>query len=87
LLLNFNNAQPWNIQDNPAPHTQGSNGVFTSINTYDRTEVSSIGFQIYASNNSDATIRVGPIPEPATIGLLFLGAIVLRRTQRLHLGL
>jgi hypothetical protein len=60
VVFDFSNAQPWNIQDNPSPHTQGTNGVFTSINAYDRTEVSAIGFQIYASGNPDAIIRVRP---------------------------
>jgi hypothetical protein len=39
LQLNFDSAIPWNISDNPSPHTQGSNGVATSINSFDRTEV------------------------------------------------
>lgn len=82
LQLSFNNAIPWNIADNPSPHTQGSNGVATSINSFDRTEVSAIGFQIYASDNSAATIRLGPIPEPTTIGLLALGGIMIRRVSR-----
>ncbi len=82
LQLSFNNAIPYNIADNPYPHNQGSNGVATSINSVDRTEVSAIGFQIYASGNSDATIRISPVPEPATIGLLTLGAIMLRHIKR-----
>jgi hypothetical protein len=85
LQLIFDNAIPWNIEDNPFPHTQGTNGTATSINSVDRTEVSAIGFQIYASGNSDATIRISPasqIPEPATIGLLALGAIIIRRMKR-----
>jgi hypothetical protein len=61
--------------------TQGSNGVATSINCVDRTEVSAIGFQIYASGNSDATVRVSPVPEPATIGLFVLGGIIIQRTR------
>lgn len=82
LQLSFNNAIPWNIADNPSPHTQGSNGVATSINSVDRTEVSAIGFQIYASGNSEAAIRISPIPEPATIGLLALGGIMIRSASR-----
>ncbi len=83
LQMNFDNAVPWNIADNPLPHTQGANGVATSINAYDRTEVSSIGFQIYGpSGNSAATIRVSPIPEPAAISLLVLGGIIMRRMNR-----
>ena len=85
LQLSFDNASPWNIEDNPFPHTQGTNGAATSINSVDRTEFSAIGFQIYASSNSDAAIRISPvsqIPEPATIGLLALGAIMIRRMSR-----
>ena len=83
LQLLFNNAIPWNISDNPSPHTQGTDGVATSINAYDRTEVSAIGFQVYGpSGNSAATIRIRPIPEPATIGLLTLGGLMIRRISR-----
>lgn len=83
LQLSFDNAIPWNISDNPSPHTQGTNGVATSINSFDRTEVSAIGFQIYGpSGNSAATIRVSEIPEPATMALLTLGGFVIRRISR-----
>ena len=82
LLLSFDNAIPYNIGDNPLPHTQGTDGAATAINAYDRTEVSSIGFQIYASANSAATIRVSPIPEPSTIGLLGLGLLMMWRRKR-----
>jgi hypothetical protein len=83
LQLNFDNAVPWNIEDNPTPHTQGTNGVATSINSFDRTEVSAIGFEVIGpSGNSVATIRVSPIPEPATICLLGLGASSLLRRKR-----
>jgi hypothetical protein len=83
LQLNFDNAIPWSIGDNPSPHTQGTNSIATSINSFDRTEVSAIGFQIYGpSGNSAATIRISPIPEPATIGLLALGGLMIRRMNR-----
>jgi hypothetical protein len=83
LQMNFDNAIPWNISDNPSPHTQGTNGTATSINAFDRAEVSAIGFQIYGpSGNSAATIRVSPIPEPLTFGLLALGGIMIRRMNR-----
>jgi hypothetical protein len=64
LRLDFDNATPWNISDNPAPHTQGADGVATSINAYDRTEVSAIGFQIYANANPEAAILVAPAQQP-----------------------
>jgi hypothetical protein len=83
LQMLFDNAIPWNISDNPSPHTQGTNGTATSINAFDRAEVSAIGFQVYGpSGNSAATIRVSPIPEPATIGLLALGGMIVRRLSR-----
>jgi hypothetical protein len=64
LRLEFDNAQAWNISDNPSPHTQGSNGQITAINDYDRAELSSIGFQINASSNPEASILVTPAEEP-----------------------
>jgi hypothetical protein len=82
LQMNFDNAIPWNISGNPFPHTQGTDGTATSINAFDRKEVSAIGFQVYANNNSAAAIRISPIPEPLTIGLLALGAISMRRMSR-----
>lgn len=84
LQLNFDNAIPWNIEDNPyPPHTQGTNGVATSINSFDRSEVSAIGFEVIGlSGNSDATIRVRPAPEPATMALLGLGSLVSFRRRR-----
>lgn len=64
LKLEFDNATPWNISDNPSPHTQGSNGVAMSINDYDRAEVSAIGFQIYADANPDAPVLAAPAYAP-----------------------
>jgi len=62
VRLDFDSAIPWNIDDNPLPHTQGSNGVSTSINDFDRQEISAIGFQIAASGgNSEATVHVSPV--------------------------
>jgi hypothetical protein len=58
LRLDFDNAIPWNISDNPLPHTQGTDGQATAINAYDRTEVSSVGFQI--TGDGQGTILVGP---------------------------
>jgi len=64
LHLDFDNALPWNIEDNPPPHTQGSNGQWTSINSFDRTEVSAIGFQIIAQSNPEAAIIASPAHNP-----------------------
>jgi hypothetical protein len=83
LQLDFNNAIPWNIADNPDPHTHGTNGTATSINDFDRAEVSAIGFQVATfSSNSEAAIRISPIPEPTTIGLLTFGSLVILRKKR-----
>jgi len=73
LYLDFDNAIPWNVEDNKSPHTLGTNGVAMAINAYDRTEVSAIGFQIHNPPpvNPDATILVAPIPEP--VSMVFFG--------------
>jgi len=64
LKLEFDNAIPWNIADNPAPHTQGSDGVAMPINDYDRAEISAIGFQVYADANPKAPILTAPAHAP-----------------------
>lgn len=64
LWLEFDAAIPWNISDNPLPHTQGTNGSVTAVNAYDRTEISSIGFQIYTQDNPEAAILVAPAQQP-----------------------
>jgi hypothetical protein len=64
LRLDFDNAIPWNISDNPEPHTQGANGQLTAINVYDRTEVSAIGFQILGEGNPEAALLIAPAQEP-----------------------
>ncbi len=75
LYLCFGNAIPWNIEDNPLPHTQGSEGVATSINSYDRTEFSAIGFQVAAFVlNPEAVLRVRPGPPDRRIDFLEIGA-------------
>jgi len=91
LFLDFSNAIPYSIDDNPVPHTQGTNGVATAINATDMTEFSNIGFQIAgpAGGVTNASILVtpasAPIPEPATC-LLLGGAVAaglgLRRRKR-----
>ena len=64
LWLQFDSAIPWNIADNPSPHTQGTDGKVTAINSYDRTEISAIGFQIYVQDNPEAAILVAPAQWP-----------------------
>lgn len=87
LYLDFDDAIPWHVEDNPLPHTQGgTDGVPMAINPYDRTELDAIGFQIYADANPEASVLVTPyaaIPEPATLMLLaagLAGVIIRRRT-------
>lgn len=85
LRLDFGGAVPWHIEDNPEPHTQGSEGVATAINATDRAELSAIGFQVYASaGNAEASLLVAPVPEPATMGVVGLGVagLVWRRRRR-----
>ena len=39
-------------------------GNAMAINAYDRTEVSAVGFQIYAQDNPDAAVLVSPCARP-----------------------
>lgn len=64
VTLDFNNAVPWSIEDNPVPHTQGTNGIATSINDFDRAEVSAIGFEVAGPNeNADAVLRISSVEK------------------------
>ncbi|MBN2455751.1 MAG: cellulase family glycosylhydrolase [Sedimentisphaerales bacterium] len=66
VTLYFDYATPWNIEDNPDPHTHGTNGVPTSINNFDRAEVSAIGFEVAGpGGNSEATILASPTSPSA----------------------
>jgi len=82
LRLDFDNAHPFNISDNKDPHTHGTDGQWTAINAYDRTEISAIGFEVLGSGQ--ATIQVAPatIPEPGTLLFFGLGAVMLCRKRR-----
>ena len=78
LMLDFDNAIPWGIDDNQPPHTTvGSDGVGGSINAYDRTELSAIGFEVKSDSNPEAIVLVTPIPEPASFGLLAVGVLLI----------
>jgi hypothetical protein len=68
VVLDFNYAEAYNIGDNSSPHTTGSNGDTLAINAYDRTQVTSIGFQVadFNGTNANATIRINP---PDAIGV------------------
>lgn len=81
LRLDFDNARPFNISDNKDPHTHGTDGQWAAINAYDRAEISAIGFEVLG--NGEATILVGPstIPEPGTLLLLGLGAVMACRKR------
>jgi len=85
LYLDFDDAIPYHVEDNPLPHTQGgTDGVAMVINPYDRTELDAIGFHVYSNENEDAAILVEtytPIPEPATLALMavaFLAMVFLK---------
>jgi len=89
LHLDFGNAIPWNIADNPSPHTQGANGVAKAINNYDRTQVSAIGFEtVQLNGNTDARILVSPTPIPdqtstlVLLGSALAGAGLVRQLRR-----
>ena len=76
VVLDFNYAKAMNISDNSSPHTTGSEGDTLAINANDRTEVTSIGFQVadFNGTNSNATVRINPpdaiAVDPATLRCL-----------------
>lgn len=82
LRLDFDIARPFNISDNKNPHTNGTDGQWTAINDYDRTEISAIGFEVLG--NGQATIQVAPatIPEPGTLLLFSFCAVLICRKCR-----
>lgn len=87
ILLDFDAAVPFNINDNKPPHSQGTDGTATAINATDRTEVSNIGFQIADFNGDLAgqnVIIAINVPEPTTIALLAACLLVLVRER--HFG-
>ncbi len=87
ITLDFDDAVPWNIADNPSPHTQGSNGVSTAINLFDRKEVSAIGFEVTGSGSG--AILVNAVPEPVSVVLGVVGmstAAALLRHRRERSG-
>ena len=79
LFLDFDWAIPYHVEDNPLPHTQGGmDGVPMAINAYDRSELDTIGFQVFANGDPTASLLVGPgdmaeVPEPGTILLFAVG--------------
>ena len=86
LYLDFDDAIPYHVEDNPLPHTQGGlDGVAMAINPYDRSELDAIGFQAYANNNPEASVlieRYIVIPEPSTFLLLIIGLGVMSYSKR-----
>jgi hypothetical protein len=76
LRLDFDNARAYNIDDNVSPHTTGSDGDTLAINAHDRTEVTSIGFQVMDQSGTNDTVTVGIHPpdvvrvDPGTVRCL-----------------
>ncbi|MFC1799950.1 FlgD immunoglobulin-like domain containing protein [Candidatus Eisenbacteria bacterium] len=62
IRLDFDNVRAYNIDDNVSPHTTGSDGDTLAINAYDRTEVTSIGFQVMDQSGANDTVTVGIHP-------------------------
>jgi len=86
LVLDFDNAQGWGIEDNPLPHTAAglnlADGTWYSVNDRDRREVTNMGFEVYDASGmgADAAVVVDAniVPEPgnaillAAVGAAFL---------------
>jgi len=60
LFLSFDRAVPAHIADNAPPHTRGGEGRATAVNTFDRREVTAIGFLVRAA-------EAGGVPCGATL--------------------
>jgi hypothetical protein len=81
LTLDFAGATAWNVSDNPSPHSEGGNGspdggTYT-INAYDRTQVTRIGFQVvdFSGTNPSASLIVRLYEAPVATEATTWGAI------------
>jgi len=69
LILDFDDAEVWNADDNPWPHSghgEGwTNGTRHAINERDRREITNIGFEVYGPANRTVILDVDlPAPRP-----------------------
>jgi hypothetical protein len=94
LTLDFDDAEAWNISDNKVPHTGGglgwTDGGDYSINTYDRGQFTSVGFEIAdptKGTNPNATIRLTPFTTSTpSVAPLPAGSSPINCTQSKTLG-
>jgi len=75
VILDFDGATAYQISDNKVPHTGGGlgwpdGGVYV-INSFDRTELSAIGFEVadFAGTNPGAVIRLTPVAADAGVAV------------------
>ena len=75
IILDFDGAIAYQISDNKVPHSGGGlawpDGGVYAVNTFDRKELSSIGFEIadFSATNPDAVIRLTPVAANAGVGV------------------
>jgi hypothetical protein len=73
VILDFDGAIAYQIADNKVPHTGGGlgwpDGGVYAINTFDRKELSAIGFEVadFAGTNPDIVIRLTPVSADAGV--------------------
>lgn len=73
VILDFNGALAYQISDNKVPHTGGGqgwpDGNVYAINSFDRTELSAIGFEVadFSGSNPDVVLRLTPAAADAGV--------------------
>jgi hypothetical protein len=76
VILDFGEALAYQIWDNKVPHTGGGmawpDGGVYSVNSFDRKELSAIGFEVadFSGSNPDVVLRLSPVSADAGIDVV-----------------